>query len=122
MPGGGASKGRTGEIWSAHTLAFREIWGRDRPPLTPSPVRGDYNHSALTFGDRFFLKLFRKVEPDRSPEMEVEQLLNQKSAFRQAPRVAGWLEYHLPGQEPVTHRHPAGPRAVRSQRLAIHYG
>ncbi len=96
------ARGRAGEIWAAHTPDFREIWGSDRPQLAPSPLRGDYNHSALTFGDRFFLKLYRKVEPDRSPELEVELFLNQKTGFRNAPRVAGWLEYKTNGQEPVT--------------------
>ncbi len=95
------AKGRDGELVAAHTPAFREIWGTDRPQLAPSPLRGDYNHSALTFGDRFFLKLYRKLEPDRSPELEVEQLLTQ-AGFAHSPRIAGWLEYRTGVQEPAT--------------------
>jgi maltose alpha-D-glucosyltransferase/alpha-amylase len=95
-------KSRLGEVAAAHTRAFREIWGSDRPQLQPNPIRGDYNHSALTFGDRFFLKLFRKVEYGPSPELEVEQFLTEKTGFEHSPRIAGWLEYRAPGQEPVT--------------------
>ena len=95
------ARGRAGEICAAHTPAFRELWGSDRPQLTATHLRGEYNHSSLTFGDRFFLKLFRKFEPDRSPELEMEQFL-QKTAFQNVPRVAGWLEYRTDGQDPAT--------------------
>jgi maltose alpha-D-glucosyltransferase/alpha-amylase len=90
---------RTGEMTAAHTRAFREIWGHDRPLLEPNAVRGDYNHSTLTLGDRFLLKLFRKVEYGPSPELEVEQFLTEKAGFQHTPRVAGWLEYRSAGQE-----------------------
>ncbi len=96
------AKGDEGEIVAAHTRAFREIWGHDRPPLEPNWVRGEHNHSALTFGDRFFLKLFRKVEPGVNPELEVERLLTEKANFTHAPRVAGWLEYRADSQERMT--------------------
>ncbi len=96
------AKGRSGEITAAHTPVFREIWGHEHPQLAPSPVRGDYNHSALMFGDHFHLKLFRKVEPERNPELEVEQFLTREAGFDHAPRIAGWLEYRTGAQEPVT--------------------
>jgi maltose alpha-D-glucosyltransferase/alpha-amylase len=95
-------KGDSGEIVAAHTRAFREIWGTDHPQLEPVPVRGDHNHSALTFGDRFFLKLLRKVEAGRNPELEVAQFLTEQAGFQHTPRVAGWLEYRSGAQEPIT--------------------
>ena len=96
------AKGDRGEIVASHTRAFREIWGSDRPHLEPSALAGDHNHSALTFGDRFFLKLFRKVDAGPNPELEVEQSFTGKAGFRNAPRAAGWLEYRSEAQEPVT--------------------
>ncbi len=95
-------RGTAGEIYATHTRAFREIWGSDRPHLEPAPVRGEHNHSALTFGERFFMKLFRKVEHGRNPELEVEQFLAERSGFRQVPRIAGWLEYRSEGEESIT--------------------
>jgi maltose alpha-D-glucosyltransferase / alpha-amylase len=113
------AKARAGEMVAAHTRAFREIWGSDHPQLEPTPVRGDYNHSALTFGDRFFLKLFRKLEYGPSPEREVAQFLTEKADFPHTPRVAGWLEYRRAGQEPVT----LGilENRVRMETTAWHY-
>ena len=91
-------KTRVGEVAASHTPVFREIWGSDRPQIEPHAITGDYNHSAIAFGDRFFLKLFRKVEYGISPELEMEQFLD-RAGFRQAPRVAGWLDYRSDGQQ-----------------------
>jgi len=95
-------KGRSGEICAAHTPAFREIWGADRPQLSANPVHGDYNHSALTFGDRFFLKLFRKVDPEGTPELSAERFLTERAGFAHVPRIAGWLEYRPADRDPIT--------------------
>ncbi len=91
-------KTRVGEVAASHTPVFRKIWGSDRPQIEPHAITGDYNHSAIAFGDRFFLKLFRKVEYGISPELEMEQFLD-RAGFRQAPRVAGWLDYRSDGQQ-----------------------
>jgi maltose alpha-D-glucosyltransferase / alpha-amylase len=86
-------KGRSGEVVAAHTRAFREIWGPDRPHLEPTAVRGEHSHPGLAFGDRFFLKAYRKVEAGVNPELEIQDFLSQGAAFANAPRLAGWLEY-----------------------------
>jgi len=96
------ARGAAGEIFATHTRAFREIWGSDRPHLEPAPVRGEHNHSAVMFGDRFFLKMFRKIEHGRNPELEVEQFLAERTTFRQTPRIAGWLEYRGNAEGPMT--------------------
>ncbi|MFN7994896.1 MAG: maltose alpha-D-glucosyltransferase [Bryobacteraceae bacterium] len=93
-------RGEEGEIAAAHTRAFREIWGADRPRLEAASVRGEYNHSSITFGDRFFLKIFRKLDQGINPELEVERFLNLYTSFNAAPRIAGWLEYRTPNEEP----------------------
>jgi maltose alpha-D-glucosyltransferase / alpha-amylase len=95
-------KGSAGELAAAHTRAFRQIWGHDRPLLEPLPVRGAYNHSALVFGDRFFLKLLRKVEAGCNPDLELDRFLTEEAGFQHAPRVAGWVDYRENGQPPIT--------------------
>ena len=94
------ARGAKGELVAAHTGAFRSIWGADRPHLEPAPVTGDQNHSALTFGDRFFLKLYRRVEPGRNPDQEVGAFVGA-AGYLHAPRVAGSIEYRAPGQDPI---------------------
>ena len=95
------ARGEHGEVVASHTGAFRAVWGPDRPQLEPAPVIGDQNHSALSFGDRFFLKLYRHVEPGRNPELETGTFLTSV-AFPHAPLIAGSLEYRAPGQDPIT--------------------
>ena len=47
--------------FASHTRHFRAIWGNDRPPLEPTVAKADQDNTTVFFGDRFVLKLFRKV-------------------------------------------------------------
>ena len=112
LPGAGARAARQGDLRHPHA-GFPRYWGSDRPHLEPTPVRGEHNHSALMFGDRFFLKLFRKVEHGRNPELEVEQFLVEAPVSVRCRASPGWLEYR---DEGGTHDagHPAGEGASES--------
>ena len=62
---------------AAHTRAFRAIWGADRPPLEPSSRARTRTTRTLFYGDRFALKLLRKVEEGPHPEQEIGALLTK---------------------------------------------
>jgi maltose alpha-D-glucosyltransferase/alpha-amylase len=93
--------GEHGELVAAHTRAFRGLWGVDRPSLEPSLSRADQDNSTVFYGDRFALKLFRKVEEGPHPEQEVGALLT-KEAFPHAAPLAGSIEYHGAAGESIT--------------------
>src|SRR5438270_2482390 len=93
--------GEKGELLAAHTRAFRAIWGQDRPALEPAVARADQDNSTLFYGDRFALKLLRKVEEGPHPEQEIGALLT-KSGFPCAAPLAGAMEYRTTEGEPVT--------------------
>ena len=105
----------------AHTPAFREIWGSDRPQLAPSPLRGDYNHSALTFGDRFFLKLFRKVEPGPQSRTGSGAIPGRRPVSPLPPhsRLVG---IPRPAARSPTLGYSEGRVQLGSHRLAVHHG
>ena len=107
------AKGRSGEIFGhAHAGFSRDLGQRPAASCSPAPCVASYNHSALIFGDQFLLKLFRKVEPDRNPELEVEQFLGREAGFRHTPRIAGLAGIPHRRAGAGYARHPAGPRAV----------
>ena len=56
----------------------------------------------MLFGDRFIMKLFRRVEPGVSPELELTRHLTEKAGFANAPALAGWLELRAGRAEPMT--------------------
>src|SRR5436305_11655414 len=93
--------GEEGELLAAHTRAFRGLWGADRPPLEPTVARADQDNSTLFYGDRFALKLLRKVEEGPHPEEEIGALLTKDGLPSVAP-LAGTIEYRTAEGEPMT--------------------
>ena len=81
-----------GELIGVHTKAFRSAWGADHPRLEPAVVRADQRNSSVVYGDRFILKLYRRVESGPHPEIEVGQFLASQG-FANVPALTGWLEY-----------------------------
>jgi maltose alpha-D-glucosyltransferase / alpha-amylase len=62
------------------------------PIPTPVLAKGDYNNSSVYYGDRFVLKLFRRLESGQNPELEIGRFLERKS-FSHAARLVGALKY-----------------------------
>jgi maltose alpha-D-glucosyltransferase/alpha-amylase len=85
-------RGRFGELIGSHTRAFRQIWGPDHRLLEPSVLRADQRNTSVAFGDRFVLKMFRRIETGTNPEIEVSRFLNEHG-YRNTPPVAGSIEY-----------------------------
>jgi maltose alpha-D-glucosyltransferase / alpha-amylase len=93
--------GERGEIAAGHTRAFRALWGAGRPKLNAALSRVDQDNTTLFYGDRFALKLLRKIEPGLHPEREAGQFLAQTDFAHSAP-LAGWVEYRTGNDEPAT--------------------
>jgi maltose alpha-D-glucosyltransferase/alpha-amylase len=58
--------------------------------------RADQSNSSLLFGDRFIMKLFRKVEPGENPDLEIGRFLTERARFPHVPALCGALEYRDP--------------------------
>jgi maltose alpha-D-glucosyltransferase/alpha-amylase len=93
--------GERGELVAAHTRAFRAIWNVEGPPIEPAVSRADQDNTTVFYGDRFALKLLRKVEEGPHPEQEIGALLT-KEGFAAAAPLAGTIEYRTGSGDPVT--------------------
>ncbi len=97
-------RGEVGELIGVHTRAFLPSWGLteagDRPRLESTVLRIEQNNTSVTFGDRFLLKLFRRVEAGPHPEIEMGTFLAAKG-FAHVPPLCGWLEHRTPHQPAV---------------------
>jgi maltose alpha-D-glucosyltransferase/alpha-amylase len=62
---------------------------------------GDHSNTIAFLADRCVLKLFRRIEPTPSPELEIGRFLTERG-FARTPPLAGALEYLRPGLEPGT--------------------
>ena len=97
-------KGEKGEIVGSHTRTiFRKLRGSLEETLDPSLLKGEQTNTSVVYGNRFKLKLFRRLEEGISPELEIGCFLTEKEPYPNSPPVAGILEYRLRQRsEPVT--------------------
>jgi maltose alpha-D-glucosyltransferase/alpha-amylase len=95
-------KGALGEVLAWPGEAFRQLRGPADTPLAPAVLAGDEYDTSVAYGDRLFLKVFRRIEEGVNPELEVTRFLTEKTAFTHLPALAGAIEYRNGQQEPLT--------------------
>jgi maltose alpha-D-glucosyltransferase / alpha-amylase len=61
-------------------------------PLHPKMHLANENNTSVTYNNRYFLKLYRKVEPFVNPDVELTKLLSEKG-FRYTPGYSGTIEW-----------------------------
>jgi maltose alpha-D-glucosyltransferase / alpha-amylase len=79
-----------GVFRSRRTAAFEQAGGSLAPVRR---VESEQSNTSIIFGDRFILKLFRKLETGINPDLEVTRFLTERTGFTEFPRLAGWIEY-----------------------------
>jgi maltose alpha-D-glucosyltransferase/alpha-amylase len=86
-----ARRRKNGKLTGVTTRAFRELRGTE--PLDAQVLKAEQSNTAIVYGQRLFLKLFRKLEPGINTDLEVTRFLNEETSFKNTPRLAGALEY-----------------------------
>jgi len=87
-------KGEKGEIVGSCTRpVFRRMHGPAEEALESTLLKAEQTNTSVVYGDRFKLKIFRRIEEGVSPELEIGCFLTEKETFPNAPPVAGTLEY-----------------------------
>ena len=67
----------------------------------PSRVLGvEQSNTSVIYGDRIFVKLFRKLENGMNPDVEITRYLNEQLGFEHVPPFAGTLCLERAGREP----------------------
>jgi len=94
------ARGRAGELIAETTRGQRSLL-LDLDELEPRLLRGEQSNSAVLFGERLLLKVFRQIQTGINPDLEIGRFLTGRG-FGHAPRVAAALEYLRRGDEPAT--------------------
>jgi maltose alpha-D-glucosyltransferase/alpha-amylase len=94
--------GTAGELAAGSTRVLRQLWDAAEEPLMPSVLKAEQSNTSVIYGDRFILKLFRRLDEGVNPELEIGRLLTEKTTLAHVPPLAGFVEYRRGRQEPLT--------------------
>jgi maltose alpha-D-glucosyltransferase/alpha-amylase len=95
-------KSEKGELVAWHNPTYRKVRGEADVDLIPNIVRAEQSNSAAIFGDRFIVKMFRKIDAGVNPDLEISRFLTEDAGFKNCPALAGAIEYRTDGNEPMT--------------------
>jgi maltose alpha-D-glucosyltransferase/alpha-amylase len=62
---------------------------------------GEQSNSSMLFGNKFFLKLYRKLEHGVNPDVEINRFLTERTDFPNVPAFLGAMEYRRPKADPT---------------------
>jgi len=84
-------RGRSWEIAAVPSKHFRKL--RDgADSLEPTLARKEQSNTSITYGDRFILKIVRRLQQGVNPDLEISRFLTEKTEFQQTPALAGSLD------------------------------
>ncbi|PYK12130.1 MAG: maltose alpha-D-glucosyltransferase [Verrucomicrobia bacterium] len=64
-------------------------------------LAGEQSNSSMLFDNKFFLKLYRKLEDGINPDVEITRFLTEHTKFPNVPAFVGAIEYRQPKAEPT---------------------
>jgi maltose alpha-D-glucosyltransferase/alpha-amylase len=86
-------KGSGGNVVSWRGPLLRALPRRAAAGMKSASLQTVQRHTSVRYGERFVLKLFRRVHWGVNPELELGRFLTERSFSHAAP-LAGALEYH----------------------------
>ncbi len=99
---GKRSKVKGGELVGRRSRAFRTLLAGAGSPESSSVLTAEQTNTSIIIDNRFFLKLYRRLEEGANPEVEMGQFLTDGIRFDGVAPLAGTLEYRRSTAEPVT--------------------
>jgi maltose alpha-D-glucosyltransferase/alpha-amylase len=77
-----------------------EVTGGE-PAWAVHRVPAEQNNSLIVYGDRVILKLFRRLQSGRNPDIEIGRYLTDRARFDRVPAFIGGIEYLCEPDEPA---------------------
>ena len=90
----------TGELTASQTPVFQQILTEAALP-EPAVGKAEQSNSSVIYGDKFILKLFRRLDAGINPDLEVTRFLTAQG-FPHGQQLAGALEFSRPNDELFT--------------------
>ena len=84
-------RGAKGELVS-RSLATHSETALEEGQLISRLLKADQSNTSIIYGDEFFLKMYRKIEEGKNPEIEIGTVLANQD-FASSPRLLAYAEY-----------------------------
>jgi maltose alpha-D-glucosyltransferase/alpha-amylase len=81
---------------------FRKLLDDQTLPIVSHQLKAEQSNSSIIYRDTFFLKLYRRLDEGINPDVELSELLTEKTRFRHLSAYAGALEWHRPRKQTIS--------------------
>ena len=98
----GSIQGQRGSLRGSQTQVFSRLEEGAAESPAPKVHGGEQSNTSAMFGDKYILKLFRRLSSGINPDLEIGRYFTEKAPFEHAPQVAGAIEYFDTETEPTT--------------------
>ncbi len=97
---GGKLRGHSGEAAGFAGGSLETLAGGKNVSLASQVLKAEQSNSSIIFGDKLFLKLYRKLEDGMNPDSEILRFLSERQKFPSVPPFGGSIEYRRASGEP----------------------
>jgi len=92
-------KGRAGELVGVTAKAFEA--DQSTNPGNSQVLGVEQSNSSMLFDNKFFLKLYRKIDDGVNPDVEITRFLTEHTKIPNVPAFVGAIEYRRAKTEPT---------------------
>jgi maltose alpha-D-glucosyltransferase/alpha-amylase len=101
LAGGTEIRTRNGTLIGVPGAMLTNLRGAE--PLAVRVSSAEQSNTSAIFGDRLIMKLFRRQQPGRNPDVEIGRFLTESTKFANVPPFGGSIEVRRPtDEEPST--------------------
>jgi maltose alpha-D-glucosyltransferase/alpha-amylase len=74
----------------------------EKEKITSEVLKVEQSNTSVIYNDAFFFKIYRKLESDINPDLELVRYLSERTNFENAPAYGGGIQFQEPGSQAST--------------------
>jgi len=74
----------------------------EKDEITSEILQVEQSNTSIIYNSKYFFKIYRKIESEINPELEIIQFLSERTSFRNAPAFVGGVEIIMPQEGSIT--------------------
>ncbi len=94
-------QGRRGVFIGSPSKSIRQYL-KPGDVLPSRQLKAEQSNTSILYGEKLFMKLYRRLDEGTNPELEVMRFLSDRAGYTHIPPYAGAIEYRRNTGEPVT--------------------